>query len=136
MEPKTKWKIPPVKVDSDDCAVYTGRVIEDGEIKAEGEAHYVHKGEWVELRPTQSMTEMMAMVDIQNMVAEGSGAMRKLCEQLSERVTGWNWTGMDSKPLLQPNEAPEVLEGLTSDELLWLMSAAQGKETSVERKND
>ncbi len=48
------WKIPPQRIPSDDCAVYEGRVIVDGEIKESGTAYHVHKGEWVELFPFRS----------------------------------------------------------------------------------
>ena len=51
----TKWKILPVRIESDDCEVHGGRVIEDGEIKDPGTAYKVHKGEWVELLPCRSL---------------------------------------------------------------------------------
>ena len=132
---KTKWKIPPVRIESDDCVVYVGRVIDDGEIKDEGTAYHVHEGEWIELLPCRSLAEVMALSDMAAMAFEGAGSLRKLCLELSKRVTAWNWTGMDSEPLDQPYNTPAVLECLTDDELLWLLSAAQGKETSATRKN-
>lgn len=136
-EPTQKWKIPPVHIESDDCAVYVGRVIEDGEVTEEGTPYYVHQGEWVELIPCRTLAELMALTDIGNMAQEGADSLRKLCQELAKRITAWNWTGMDTEapPMPQPYNAPEVLEGLTDDELMWLMAAAKGKETSADRKN-
>jgi len=130
-----KWKIPPSRVESDDCAVYVGRTIEDGEITEEGIAYYVHKDEWVELIPCRSLAEVMALSDIGSTAQSGSGALRELCQVLSERIVSWNWTGMDTTPMPQPHNTPEVLEQLTDDELMWLLQAAQGKETAATRKN-
>jgi len=135
MEPKTKWKIPPTQVASDDCAIYVGRVIEDGEITEDGTPYYVHEGEWIEIFSTQNLSETMALIDMKNMVAEGSGALRKLCHELSQRIVAWNWTDNGGEPLPQPHNDPEALERLTNDELMWLMGAVDGKETSVDRKN-
>ena len=141
-ETKSKWKIPPVRIESDDCEVHVGRVIEDGEITEEGNAYHVHEGEWVELLPCRTLAEIMALDDLAKMardsaavVMDGPGFLRVLCQELSQRIVSWNWTGMDSMPLAQPHNAPTVLERLTDDELLWLLSAAQGGETSADRKN-
>jgi len=131
----TKWKIPPMRVESDDCAIYIGRVIEDGEITDDGTPHHVHVGEWVELLPCRSLAEIMALAEVGAAAQSGAGSIRTLCQELSKRVTGWNWTGMDSEPLPQPYENPLVLESLTDDELMWVLSAAQGKETTATRKN-
>ena len=136
MGTKNKWKIPPTRVPSDDCAIYVGREIEDGEITVEGTPYNVHTGEWVELFLTQSLAEMMALVDMRNMVEEGAGALRKLCQELAVRIVEWNWTDNAGDALPQPHNAPEVLERLSNDELMWLMGAVQGKETSADRKND
>ncbi len=141
---ETKGKIPPTRVLSDDCAVYVGRVIEDGEITVEGTAYHVHKDEWVELLPTANLEEMFALAgvvgstnaeDPKVMIVESANALRQLCHSLSERVVSWNWTDNYRKSLPQPHNAPEVLMRLTNDELMWLMSAVEGKETSADRKN-
>ena len=129
------WKIPPTKVASDDCDIYVGRVIEDGEITQEGTPYYVHEGEWVDLIPCRSLAEVMALSDIGASAQSGSGALRELCQVLSERIVAWNWTDMATEPLPQPHNTPAVLERLTDDELMWLLSAAQGKETTAARKN-
>ena len=130
--PEIKWKIPPERVLSDDCEVRIGRVIEDGEIINEGVPWKVHEGEWVEIMPVRTLREIMALQDITD---DGSGNLRTLCTELSNRITGWNWTGMDRQPLPSPYHSPEVLEFLTDDELVWLLGAARGQETSAERKN-
>ncbi len=144
MEPKTKWKIPPTRVKSDDCAVYVGRVIEDGEVTEEGTAYYVHKGEWVELIPTQKLKELISLAkilgssdaaDTKDQVVGQADALENLCEALSKRIVSWNWTDNEGTLLPQPYKAPGVLEDLDNDELMWLLSAAQGKETSEDRKN-
>lgn len=128
----TKWKIPPDKIESDDCVVYVGRVVEDGEIKEEGEAYHVHEGEWVELLPVRSLAELITLSD---MVTNSAESLRTLCQELSQRVISWTWTGMDNVPLAQPYGNPAVIEKLTDDEVLWLLDAAKGKETSAARKN-
>lgn len=135
--PVTTWKIPPDQILSDDCTVNVGRVIEDGEITYDGTSYHVHIGEYVEIVPVQSLDELIALSDIMGVAENPSafGAMRQLCETLSERVISWTWTGMDNKPLAQPFENPKVLQGLTNDELMWLFSAVKGKETSEARKN-
>ena len=140
---ETKWKIPPTRVDSDDCAIYLDRVIEDGEIVDEGTAHYVHVGEWVELFPTQNLKQLIALAkvvgssdgDAKNMVVAQADGLRELCVALSKRVVAWNWTDNGGEEMPQPYKAPEVLEELDNDELMWLLGAAQGKETSADRKN-
>ena len=128
-----KWKIPPVRVDSDDCEVRIGRVIEDGEITNEGTPWKVHTGEWIEVMPAQSIGEILALTEIMD---NTSASLRTICTELSRRVVGWNWTGMDSEPLPQPYMNPKVLEELTDDELMWVMGATKGRETTAERKND
>ena len=97
--PEPKWKIPPQRIESDDCTVYVGREIEDGEITDEGTPYKVHEGEYVELFPVRSLKELMALTDIGNNTA---GSLRTLCIELSQRIMEWDWTGMDGKPLPQP----------------------------------
>lgn len=135
-ETTSKWKIPPTRVASDDCVVYVGRVIEDGEIKDAGTAYHVHEGEWVELLPCRSLAEIMALSDIAMSALNGTESLRTLCQTLSQRIVSWNWTGMEKGVALpQPHDDAGVLEQLTDDELMWLMAAAQGKETEAVRKN-
>ena len=132
MEPKT-WKIPPVKIKSDDCAIYIGQVIEGTEITNPGTPIYVHKGEWVELFPTQAIAEIMALSEIRNLGAQGDGALKKLCQEMSQRIVAWNWTDNAGEPMPQPHNNPEVFERLGNDEFLWLFGASTGSETKEEK---
>ena len=143
--PQQTSKIPPKRVASDDCAIYVDRVIEDGEITDEGAPYYVHQGEWVELLPTTNLDEMFALAgvvassdsdDPKRIIVDSAKAMKELFESLSLRIVAWNWTDNNFAPLDQPSDNPKVLEQITNDELMWLMSAVQGKETSADRKND
>ena len=124
------YKIPPVKVLSDDCTVYIGRVIEDGKIKEPGTGYKVHEGEWVELFPAMSLAEIKAITDI-----AAAGALDKLCDELSKRIVSWNWTDNFGVALAQPHKNPDVIFSVTDDELMWLLSASKGEETANERKN-
>jgi len=136
VETDSKWKIPPTRVESDDCVVYVGRVIEGGEIKSAGTAYHVHEGEWVDLLPCRSLAEIMALADVATAALNGAESIRTLCQELSQRIISWNWTGMEKGAVLpQPHNDPGVLERLTDDELMWLIAAAQGKETEAARKN-
>ena len=113
----TKWKIPPTRVASDDCAIYLDRVIEDGEIIEEGTAHYIHKDEWVELFPMQNLKQLIALAkvvrssdgDAKDMILSQAEGLRELCEALSKRIVSWNWTDNGGEPLPQPYKAPDVL---------------------------
>ena len=141
--PQQTWKIPPARVASDDCAIYLDRVIEDGEVVNEGTAHYVHIDEWVELFPTQNLKQLIALAkvvrssdgDVKDMIVIQADGLRELCVALSKRIVDWNWTDNGGEPLPKPYKAPDVLEELDNDELMWLLGAAQGKETSADRKN-
>lgn len=130
-------KIPPIRIESDDCAVYLGRVIEDGKIIGDGTPHYIHQGEWVELVPYGSIGEMMAATSFapQDTVALQSEKMRNICVTLARRVTGWNWTDIMGAPLPQPYGRPEIFEALSADEIVWLIGASQKGEGVAERKN-
>ena len=129
----TKWKIQPDRIESDDCVVYVGRVLEDGEVREEGTPYYVHTGEWVELLPTRSLAEL---ITLSNLTTDSAGSLETLCQELSQRIISWNWTGMDNEALPQPYGNPATIASLTDDEVLWLIDAAKGRETSAARKND
>lgn len=128
---ETKWKIPPVKVLSDDCAIYVDRVIEDGEITEQGTPHKVHEGEWIEVLQVRTLGEIAALTEMSG--SEGI-SLRSVCTEVAKRVVAWNWTGLDSEPLAQPYRNPDVLMDLTDDELAWVIGAAKGQETSADRK--
>ena len=135
-----KPKIPAIKVKSDECAINIGQVVEDGEIVEKGTPYYVHEGEWVEILPVITVKEVMQISKLQN---AGSGdtsslgdSLTELCKELSRRVLSWNWTGLTGEKLEQPFNRPDVLERLSSEELMWLMSATNQQESADARKKD
>ena len=134
-----KPKIPAVKVLSDECAINIGQVIEDGEITNPGTPHYVHKGEWVEVLPVMSVREVMNISQLQTSAGDSSKlgeSLTALCNELSRRIISWNWTDIMGEPMEQPYNRADVLEALTSEELMWLMSATGSGEPADARKKD
>lgn len=138
-------KIPLITIQCDDCVVKTGMVIQDGKIVDEGVAHHVHGGEWIKVIPVQSVAETIA---IGRLTAPKKGATSgealsdladhfdTLRNELSQRIVEWNWTDLMGQPLPQPYQRPDVLGGLTNEELFYLMGAAQGREPTDDRKKD
>ena len=134
-----KPKIPAQKVLSDDCSISIGQVIEDGEIVQQGTAHFIHKGEWVEILPVMTVKEVMQISRLQNAGTDGNQLgenLTDLCKELARRVIAWNWTDLMGEPMEQPYNRPDVLEGLSSEELMWLMGATGGGESADARKKD
>ena len=134
-----KPKIPTKMVMSDDCAINVGQVIEDGEIVDAGTPYYVHVGECVELLPVMTVSEVMQISRLQNATGDSSELgenLGELCKELSKRVVSWDWTDLMGEPMEQPYNRPDVLEGLSSEELMWLMSAAGAGEPADARKKD
>ena len=134
-----KPKIPTQKVLSDACAINVGQVVEDGEITSPGTPYYVHEGEWVEVMPVMTVREVMNLSRLQNNSGEGSTlgqSLTDLCKELSRRIIKWNWTNLMGEKMEQPYNRPDVLEGLSSEELLWLVNATGGGEGAEERKKD
>ena len=133
-----KPKIPAIKVKSDECAINVGQVIEDGEIVNPGTPYYVHEGEWVELLPVITVKEVMHISKLQsaaNGETENLGEnLTNLCKELSRRLIAWNWTNLVGEPLEQPFNRPDVLEELSSEELMWLMGATSTQESADARK--
>ena len=130
-------KIPAVKVNSDECFISVGQVIEDGAIVDEGTPYYIHKGEWVEVLPVLTVREVMQINKLQNAASDANGLgenLSMLCKELAQRVIAWNWTDMMGETMEQPYKRPDVLEGLASEELMWLMSATSQQESPDERK--
>ena len=154
-------RLPTIRVPSDDCAIMMGQVIEDGKVVEEGEAYYVHTGEWVELIPVHSIKEQLALTSIMgaaDYLNEGTeddtpeqakakadafmvfrqsqnASMTALSEELAKRVIRWSWTdALTGEPLPQPHKRPDVIQGLYDEEFLWLLTASKG-ESSSERKN-
>tara|TARA_R100000306_G_C4355549_1_gene132509 strand:- start:188 stop:646 length:459 start_codon:yes stop_codon:yes gene_type:complete len=134
-----KPKIPAHKVLSDACAINVGQVVEDGAITTPGTPYYIHAGEWVEVMPVMTVREVMQISKLQNSSGDSTQLgenLTTLCEELSRRVVAWNWTDLMGEAMEQPYNRPDVLEGLSSEELLWLMSATNGGESVDARKKD
>ena len=130
-------KIPAKKILSDECSINIGRVIENEEIVDEGQDYFIHKGEWVEIVPVMSVKEVLQLSRLQNTVdGQFGNSLQELCVQLSKRILAWNWTDLSGEPLPQPFNHPEILEDLSSDELLWLVNATGVSESADDRKKD
>lgn len=131
-------KIPPKRIPSDDCVVVIGRKVKDGKIIADGIAHKVHEGEWVEMICIQSIREQIQLINLRDSAGSdqiASHALKGICEELAKRVIAWNWTDIMGNPLPQPYGQPDIIEGLTSDEIIWLFTQFSDGETTGERKN-
>ena len=139
MKPKTKSKIPALRIKSDECAINVGQVVEDGEITNPGTPYFVHQDEWIEILPVITVAEVMHISRLQNASGDTSNLdenLTELCKELSRRLVAWNWTDLMGEPMEQPYNRPDILEALSSDELMWLVSATGGGETADERKKD
>ena len=132
-----KPKIPASRIKSDECSINIGQVIEDGEIVNPGTPYFIHQNEWVEILPVMTVKEV---VNLSRLQVSGSDPgvqgqnFTDLCGELSRRVIAWNWTDLMGKAIDQPYDRPDVLEKLSSEELLWLVSATTNQETPDERK--
>lgn len=132
---EVNMKIPAKRIDSSDCIVYPSRVIEGGVIVDQGEGFAVHEGEWVEIIPVRSLKENFGLLSlIKDDKQKIGSALIDICETLSKRITGWNWTDNNGEDLPNPHNKPEILHELTEDEIAWLMTAVKG-ETPGGRKN-
>jgi hypothetical protein len=134
-----KPKIPTKMVMSDDCAINLGQVVEDGEITDAGTPYYVHQGECVELLPVITVSEVMQISKLQDTGGDAGmlgASLSALCKELSKRIVSWDWTDLMGEPMEQPYNRPDVLEALTSEELMWLMSATGAGEPADARKKD
>ena len=125
-------KIPLARIDAGTCEVRIGRVIEDGKIIDPGRAIQVHSGEWIEVVPVFTVQEYLAQRALQLSVNDNGEGVKALCRGLARRIVKWNWTDLMGETLEQPYGRPDILEGLTIDELLWL--ARQPEETGEARK--
>ena len=137
MTEKRKFKIKPKKLDSSDCVVHVGQVIENDQIVDQGEAYNIHQDERVEILPVVTMKESFALMSISNLddTPDAEGSLKKVCDALSERVMDWNWTDNNGEPLPKPYKNPDVFQNLLNEELIWLITSSLG-ETPSERKND
>lgn len=135
---KNNFKIKPRKIDSSDCVVYIGQVIEGEKIVDKGEAIPMHENEWVEIIPVMTMKESFALMKIANITDTSSDAdksLEEVCVALSNRVVDWNWTGIDGEELEKPYKNSNVFKNLYNEELIWLITTSTG-ETKTERKNE
>ena len=140
---KPTSKIPTLTIPSDDCTVSSGQVINaDGTIVDPGQPIAVHVGEHIEIIPVATVAEVISLGKLQaaipgsdTLAADLAEQLQVLCNELSQRVVGWTWTDMLGVALPQPYQRPDVLAGLTSEELLYLVGATQQRESQVERKN-
>jgi len=138
-------KIPLQAIVSDDCEVVIGRLIneQNGEIVQAGAPFRPHTGETVNILPIPSLGEVLALGRF-GAIASGErtpeamiemdSAMDDLCEALSRRIISWDWTDMLGDPLPQPYKRPDIIKGLTAEEIMWLRGAVSG-ETPGARKN-
>jgi len=132
-------KIPPKRVPADDCAVYVGRRMEGGLIVAEGEAYYVHEGEWVDVVPVTTIQDSILLDRLlkaarQGDEAEAENNLMALCAAVADKVIDWNWTDLNGKKFPKPHGKPDVIKLLTPDELSWLQLVLAG-ESPGQRKN-
>ena len=91
-----KSKIEPVRMNSDDCAIMVGQVIdvEKREVTVEGKPVYVHKGEHVMVIPSMTMETFIAMSAMAKPVIQGEAItgqvyvqgeqLKTLCEALAD----------------------------------------------------
>lgn len=121
------------RIPSDDCVV-----------EVDGEKYNVHEGEWVELIPVTTVSDLAVLQkarDLETVAAAAkgdpdenvkmldatSGMVDSICEMLAPRVKAWNWTDDAGRPLPQPDGTAEPLKRLHWEELLYLTQAAQGQ---------
>ncbi len=141
------------RIPSDDCIVFAGRTYSpDGTIKEPGEACAPHEGEWVDMFTESSVGELKAVRRLRELgtqleAAKGEAdeqskairlsddAFTELCQALAPRIKTWSWTDDAGRPMPQPDGTAASLQPLKAQELMWLLSAAQG-EVPSERKND
>ena len=57
-----------------------------------------------------------------------------LCNSLAKRLYRWDWTDMFGEPMEQPRNNPDVLRGLTAEELVYLATLTASPMTAEERK--
>ena len=137
MPMERKPKIPPIRIPSDACAVWVGRVVIDGEVTEPWEAHFLHKGEWVEIIPYESIGAILRgasqpeAVDLEAKVAR----LHAVCATVAGRVAAWNWTDIIGDPLPPPYGDPSIIERLSNDEVTWLSGALLASESVGQRKN-
>lgn len=108
-----------------------------------GEICYPHQEEVVVLFPGWCWGEVEAYQELKRLgdkirsgkagpeaIEETNKWMDQLCEFLSHRIVSWTWTDRRGRPLPQPDGTAGPLKALTSEEIVWLMTAG---DTSAEQ---
>ncbi len=132
-------KIPPRKINSDDCVVYVGRKTDGKSITEPGTPYKIHETEWVEINSIATIEQHLTIVELQNAlnatdIKTIGEIFEKICKLIADKIISWNWTDNDNQPLPNPYRNPSVIKQLHEDEIAWLLKAIQG-ETPGERKN-
>ena len=129
------------RIPSDDCTK-----------TVDGTEYAVHEGERVELVGGLTIAELRArqhLLELSPKVAALQGednaaqetirlleeSYTKVLDSLARRLVAWNWTDDRGEPLPAPDGTSTPLEGLSPEELLYLLTATGG-EAPAERKND
>ena len=124
--------------------VHIGQVIENGVVVHEGQAFYPHEGESVTVLALTTVAEIIVIGQLitfadQDPNADGAANVGEhfgqLCKVLSKRIIQWNWTDMMGEPMDQPRGRPDILAGLTGEELVYLTGLAASPQSDETRKN-
>lgn len=161
VESRPVSKLPTQRIDSDDCVVHVGRVVnQDGSGFADnGEPIAVHEGEYIEIVPVGSFRESFAFAEITRAATiqqeisadtdiDPQKRLQKLTESIglieaaygelrtmmSDRIVGWNWTDNFGDRIPSPFRNPDVLSTLTTDEFHYLVGILNGN-GEQQRKN-
>ena len=119
------------RVPSDDCEVPVG-----------DQVYNVHEGEWVEVLPIRLVgdnrffvTVNRLQVELQAVQGDDDESARvseimarhfdRVVEFIRPRIGAWSWTDLESRPLPQPHDDPDVFTRISSEELLYLTRIVQ-----------
>ena len=140
-KPKVPWNTIP----SDDCVIHPSQIIQDGQVVHEGEAIYPHVGESVAVLAVTTVGEFITVSkligladeneDVQATAVALGGHFEKLCLSLSKRIVQWTWTDMMGQPMGQPYNRPDILAGVSAEEIVYLAGLSGQPQTEEMRKN-
>lgn len=136
-----EFLIPLRRVPADDMPLTIGGLTDPETGEEVGEAtYYLQKGRSVWFLPITSFATMFSTAGLlMSSKRENAAAMVKsmgdLCARLSEVVARWDLVGPDGTPLPQPYKRPEVIMGLTEDQLGWVIEHATARESKEKRGN-
>lgn len=132
-------KAPAKRMPSDDLA-----------IEQDGIEYRPHEGEWVDVLPgytvgdLQDVTRWEKLMDDRQAIGDdepeamvawmgrAEAVLGDMSRSIDRRLVGWSWTDGRGRPLPEPS--PEVIAGLTWDELSYLMRIVRGQ-AETDRKN-